>query len=122
MKNEISLDCIPTETHAPASLSPSEAAEWYKQRLEAMAPTRQYIAYCAEAIEAVWQSMQTRLHDCQRQVVEVKVLPPRKPREAKKPRQDDTVAEMIETSGLSESQKDKLAEMLGVKRNQPKEN
>ena len=117
MKNEISLDCIPAEVYAPASLSPAEAAEWYRERLAAMAATRQYIAYCEQQIEAVWQSMQTRLHDCQRQIVAVKVLPTRKPREAKKPRRDDAIAEMIETSGLSEAQKDKLAEMLGVKRN-----
>ena len=117
-KSEITLDCIPTEVYAPASLSPAEAAEWYKERLEAMAATRQYIAYCAEAIEAVWQSMQTRLHDAQRAIVEVKVLPTRKPRGAKAPRQDDSIAEMIETSGLSEVQKDKLAQMLNVKRNQ----
>ena len=120
-KSEISLDCIPTEVHAPASLSPSEKADWYKERLEAMSATRQYIAYCNEQIEAVWQSMQTRLHDAQRAIVEVKVLPTRKPREAKAPRQDDSIAEMIETIGLSEAQKDKLAEMLNVKRNSPKE-
>ena len=116
-KSEITLDCIPTEVYAPASLSPAEAAEWYRQRLEAMSATRQYVAFCAESIEAVWQSMQTRLHDEQRKIVEVKVLPTRKPREAKAPKQDDSIAEMIETSGLSEAQKDKLAQMLNVKRN-----
>ena len=116
-KSEITLDCIQQETHAPASLSPAEAAEWYKERLSAMAPTRQYVAFCADQIEAVWQSMQTRLHDEQRKIIKIKILPTRKPREAKKPRQDDSIAEMIETSGLSEAQKDKLAEMLNVKRN-----
>lgn len=117
MKQEISLDCIPTETTAPASLSPSERIAWYREQLTAMAPTRQYVAFVEQQVESAWQLLQAHMIEEQRALVEVKVLPTRKPREAKKPRRDDSIAEMIETSGLSEAQKNKLAEMLGVKRN-----
>lgn len=115
--NDITLECVPQETTAPAGDLTSQAL-WYQQQLEALAPTRQYITYCYQQIESAWQLMQTRLLDIQRQLTEVKQLPPKAPRQrstsGKRAKNKKALEALITSSGLTDEEMAKVRKALGL--------